>query len=127
MFNDEIIEVYEKEESISKIVLGINKFSFDDLIKTDHFYYSLDEKSSDINFIKDKFKEFHRIKLVNKRKHRNQKLSYDFYYELDNGFYLLYSIALENKPILLNAFLVNRNFKEFKKNLLKAYKNKIIG
>jgi hypothetical protein len=127
MPDDEIIEVYEREESISKIVLEINRFSFNDLVKTNHFYYSLDEKSSDIDVIESRFREFQRIKLVNKRRHRNGKLSYDFYYELDNGTYLLYSIALENSPLLLNAFQVNRNFREFKKNLLKAYKDKIIG
>ncbi|VVB77908.1 Uncharacterised protein [uncultured archaeon] len=80
MPDDAIIEVYEKEEDISKIVSNIERFSFDDLIKTNHFYYSLDEKGTDINVLRDGFREFSRIKLINKRKHRNGKISYDFYY-----------------------------------------------
>ena len=79
MPNDEIIEVYEKEETISKIVSEINRFSFDDFTKKPHFYYSLDEKGSDIILLESMFKEFNRVKLVNKRRHRNGKISYDFY------------------------------------------------
>jgi len=124
-----INELYEKEEEIVKFTLKLANFSFDDLIKADHFYYSLDEKGTDITLLKDNFRKFEKVKLVSERKHKNGKISYDFYYELEDGTYLVYGIAFDgeyNKPILLNGFKVNRNFKHFKKNLLKAYKKQLI-
>jgi len=125
---EEILEIYDKKEEIDKIVERLKKFRFEDFIKTDHFYYSLEEKNTDINFIKDNFEKFNLISLVNKRKHKNEKISYDFYYELEDGTYILYAIALdEEKPVLFNAFHVIRNFKQFRKNLIKAYKDKLIG
>ena len=127
--HDETIEIYEKEDEISKLREKLDNFSFEDLIKSDHFYYSLDEKGTDINILKENFEKFEKIKLVNKRKHKNGKISYDFYYELEDGTYLVYGLTFDNaaKPTLLNGFKVDRNFKHFKKNLLKAYKNQLIG
>ncbi len=87
---DEIIGVYEKEEEILKVTEKLKQFSFDDLIKTQHFEYSIVEKSTDISLLKNKFHEFDRIKLINERKHKtNNKISYDFYYELEDGSYIL--------------------------------------
>ena len=80
--------------------------------------------------LKENFRKFEKVKLVSERKHKNEKISYDFYYELDDGTYLVYGIAFDDKygnPILLNGFRVDRNFKHFKKNLLKAYKKQLIG
>ena len=128
MEKEEILEIYEKEEEIKKIVQRLKNYKFENLIKTDHFYYSLEEKNTDINFIKDNFEKFNLIKLINKRRHKNTKFSFDFYYELEDGTYILYAIALdEEKPVLFNAFHVIRNFKQFRKNLIKAYKDKLIG
>jgi hypothetical protein len=124
---DEIIETYEKEEEIRPFINKLKKVSFRDLIKREHFYYSIVEKDTDVKFIEKKFIEFDRVRLVQKRKHRNGKISYDFYYELEDGTYIIYSIAFEDKPLLINAFHVNRNFKQFKKRLLKAYKKQFIG
>jgi len=124
---DEILEVYEKEEEISKLTERLANFSFNDLKKTDHFYYSIDEKGTDISILEKNFRNFDKIKLAVKRKHKNGKTSYDFYYELEDGTYLAYAIALENFPRLLNGFKVNRNFRHFKKSLLKAYRKQLIG
>jgi len=124
---DEVIAVYEKEEEIDKIILSLKQLTFKDLIKTPHFEYSAAEKATDLNLLKNTFTQFNRIKLINKRKHKNNKISYDLYYELDNKSYVLYAIALdEPKPKLLNAYHVQRNFKKFKKHLINAYKNKLI-
>jgi|SRR3989344_7295827 len=126
---DEIIAVYEKGEEIKKIIDRLKVHSFENLIKTEHFLYSLEEKGTNINFLEEKFREFERIKIIIKRKHKiNDKVTYDFYYELEDSTYILYAIALEEpKPLLINAFHVDRNFKKFKKWLIKAYKNQLIG
>ena len=126
---DEVIAVYEKENEIKKIAEKLTKYSLADLIKTEHFEYSILEKGTDINLLKDKFNEFEKIKIVVKREHKtSSKITYDFYYELDNETYLLYTIALDKqKPALINAFHVDRNFKRFKKWLINAYKNQLIG
>ena len=126
---DEIIAVYKKEEEIKKITNRLKTHSFEDLIKTKHFYYSIDEKGANLNFLNEKFKEFERIKIIIKRKHKNSnKTTYDFYYELNDRTYLLYAIALdEPKYLLINAFHVDRNFKRFKKWLINAYKDQLIG
>jgi len=125
-----INELYEKEEEIRKFTSKLVNFSFDSLIKIGHFYYSLDEKGTNINLLKENFRKFDKVKLISERKHKNGKISHDFYYELEDGTYLVYGIAFDdkyNKPILLNGFKVDRNFKHFKKNLLKAYKKQLIG
>lgn len=124
---DEIIAVYEKEEEINKIVEKIKIFNFDYLIKTSHFEYSILEKGIDVQLLKNKFSEFERIKIITKRQHKVSNISYDFYYELDDGSYILYALYLEEaKPKLLNAFRVHRNFKRFKQKLVNAYKDKLI-
>ena len=123
---DEIISIYEKEEEIQKIIQPLTNITLDDLIKTPHFEYSQAEKSTDVNLLKQTFQEFNRIKLINKRKHKNDKTSYDIYYELDDKTYVLYAIAFnESKPKLLNAYHVQRNFRKFKQKLINAYKDKL--
>lgn len=126
---DEIIAVYEKQEEIIKITKRLKKLSYDTLIKGKHFEYSVLEKGTDVNLLREKFKEFERIKIIIKRQHKtNNKLTYDFYYELDKGSYILYAVALdEQKPILINAFHVDRSFKRFKQWLISAYKDKLIS
>lgn len=124
---DEIIEVYDKEEDISRFIKKLESFSFENILKTPHFYYSIEEKATDISILKENFAKFEKIKLINKRKHKNNNITYDFYYELDDGTYILYCIVLEDIPKLLNAFHVSRNFKLFKKNLIKAYKRQLTG
>lgn len=91
------------------------------------FSDSVAQKNTNIKFIEKNFSEFEKIELIQKRKHRNNKISYDFYYNLDDGTYIIYSIAFEEKPLLINAFHVNRNFISFKKKLLKAYQRRVIG
>lgn len=122
--HDEVIAVYEKEEDISSLRNRLKQFSFDDLIKHPHFYYSLDEKIIDLQFIKEKYKEFDKIKLITRRKHiKSQKISYDFYYQLDNNYYIIYSIDLNiEKPVLINDYYVERNFKRYKDWLIKDYR-----
>lgn len=126
---DEVIAVYEKEGEIKKIIEKLREYSFDNLVKTEHFEYSVLEKGTNINLLEDKFKEFERIKIIVKRKHEtSDKITYDFYYELNDGTYILYAIALdEPKPILINAFHIERNLKRFKRWLVNEYKNQLIS
>jgi hypothetical protein len=102
---------------------------FDDLIKTDHFNYSINEKGTDLNFIKQKYVEFDRINLVIKRKHvKSRKMNYDFYYLLENKCYIIYSIVLSREiPVLINAYYVQRNFEEYKKWVVMVHRDKIIN
>jgi len=128
VMDEDIVEVYEKGEDILVLTKRLAGFSFDTLKKTDHFYYSIDEKGTDINFLKENFAKIEKVKLVNKRKHKNGEVSYDFYYELEDRTYLVYAISFEGEtPVLLNGFKVDRNFSQFKKHLLKAYKKQLIG
>jgi|SRR3989344_109106 len=126
---DEVIAVFDKGEEILSLRNKLSKFTFDDLIKHSHFYYSIDEKGTDLQLIKEKFKEFDRIKLVTRRKHlESGKINYDFYYLLENNYYIIYAIDLDGeKPILINVLYVERNFKRYKDWLVRAYRNKLIG
>lgn len=126
---DEVIAVFDKGEEILSLRNKLSKFTFDDLIKHAHFYYSIDEKGTDLQLIKEKFKEFDRIKLVTRRKHlESGKINYDFYYLLENNYYIIYAIDLDGeKPILINVLYVERNFKRYKDWLVRAYRNKLIG
>ncbi len=65
---NKILETYEKEEDIIPIKNKLKNYSFEELKKTNHFYYSLDEKNTNIKLLKNKFKEFEMIKLIRKRK-----------------------------------------------------------
>ena len=57
---------------------------------------------------------------------KSTSVSYDFYYGLEDGTYLIYGIYFEEIPILLNGFKVDRNFKNFKKQLIKNYRKYFI-
>lgn len=122
--DDEIVAVYEKE-GMNEIIEKLSNIEFDELFKSEHFLYSVDEKNTDVEMLKNNFKEFSKIKVIQKRKHRNGKESYDFYYELDDKTYIIYSIAFEEKIVLINGFHVRRNFEHFKKALMRAYKDKL--
>jgi hypothetical protein len=124
---EEVTEVYEKEEDINRLCEKLRAIQFDDLIKTEHFEYSIDEKGTDLAEIKENFRKFEKVKMINQRRHASGKISYDFYYELEDGTYLIYALILEEKPLLINAFHVSRSFKSFKKHLMKAYKDSLIG
>ena len=125
---DEVIAVYEKVEDIYSFRDKLKQFSFGDLIKHPHFYYSLDEKGTDLQLIKEKFVEFDRIQLIVKRRHSNQKITHSFHYVLDDNSYIIYAVGLdEKKPFLLNAFYVQRSFKKFKQSLRKSYGTKFVN
>ena len=123
---DETIEVYEKE-AMSEFIKKIKNIDFDKIVKSEHFLYSVDEKNTDVEELRENFGEFEKIKIVQKRKHKNGNISYDFYYELEDKTYLIYSIGFEEKPILINGFHVKRNFEHFKKALMKAYKDRLVS
>src|SRR3989344_1541549 len=121
---DEVIGIYESEAEINNILKFLREYSFDDLIKTDHFLYSLDEKGTNIKLLEERFKDFEKVKLVVKREHKtNGKTSYDFYYKLSEQLYLMYAINFEGeKPVLINAFQVDRSFERFRNWIVNAYK-----
>ncbi len=121
---DEIIEIYTKKEDIENFIKKLEEFSFDDLIKTNHFEFSVLQKNTNVSILKEKFRKFKRINLIQKRKHRIGNITYDLYYKLDDGTYLLYAIAFREtaKPLLINGFHVKRNFDKFKEKIIRAYK-----
>jgi hypothetical protein len=124
--SDEISETYEKEE-MNEFIEKIRNLTFDELVKSKHFLYSVDQKNTDLDMLKRNFGDIDKIKLVGKRKHKNGKISCDFYYELEDKSYIVYSLAFEERPVLINGFHVRRNFESFRKALARAYKDKLIG
>ena len=62
--DEEIIAVITKKEEIQKIVDKFRNYSFSDLKKREHYYYSLYQKNTDEQQIIDTFVEFERIEMI---------------------------------------------------------------
>jgi len=125
--DEEIIVVIIEKEDINKIVSRLKRYSFFDLKKREHYYYSIYQKNTDEQRLADAFLEFNRIEMIMKRKRKSGKGSYDIFYKMDDGSYVLYAIDLGAVPlIVINAYPVERNFEQFKKYILKKYWREMI-
>ena len=121
--NDEISEIYSEKKDIEKFVNILKKFSYDELIKDKHYFFSLTEKNTSEDFMREIYPQFERIGLVLHRTRKKGADNYDFLYEMDDGTYVTYAITVSNDPpVLKNGFPVDRNFNNFKKHLLKFFK-----
>src|SRR3989344_4375942 len=119
---EEIIAVYTKKEDIQIIIEKFKKYSFKELKKRDHYYFSLYAKNTDEKDIIHMYPHFEKIELIMKRKRRDGRVNYDIFYEKDDGTFIVYAIHLDTiPPWLINAYPTNRNFKLFKKFVIKKY------
>ncbi|MBI2630214.1 hypothetical protein HYW76_03865 [Candidatus Pacearchaeota archaeon] len=113
---------YTDKETINSIIEILKKYSFNQLKKREHYYYSLMEKNTDERILKEYYSQFNRITLIRVRKRINKPQNYDIYYELDDGTGIIYAIDIEkNPPLLINAFPFSRNMKRFIEYLIKRY------
>ncbi len=122
-----IITVFKKEEEIQKITEKLKKYSFDELDKHPHFEFSIMEKVTNIEEIKETYPKFELVKSIELRENEKRQKYYSLNYELYDGTFIVISLVLEiEKPLIINAFHVNRNYKEFEKSLRKNYSRKFI-
>jgi hypothetical protein len=126
--NEYIDKIYLKEEEIEIIIDKIKKHSFEDYIKTPHYDLSLLSKGIDEEKLKEIYPRFEYIKLIMLRKRKNGYENYDVHYELDKGNYALFAIHFEEgkRPIMNNAFIANKIFKNFLKSVVKRYGKEMI-
>lgn len=122
-----IIEVYQKEEEINKIINLVKNYSFDELQKHPHFEFSLMEKATDERLLKDTFTKFELIKTIELRENERDERHYSFNYELPDGTFIIIALALnKNPPMIINGYHKNINYKQFEKSLRKNYGKKFI-
>ncbi len=122
-----IVSVFKKEEEIKRIIENIRKYSFDELNRHPHFELSVMEKLANINEIKETYPKFELVKSIELRENEKGQKYYSLNYELDDGTFIVLSLVLEReKPLIINAFHVNRNYKKFEKSLKKNYSRKFI-
>lgn len=104
---DDILEQFTKDEDI----LGIfNLINNKNIVKTKHFYNRLLMRDLDERLVDETLFQKDKIKLVDKRKHKND-VGYDLYYELSGSKTLkLCFILLQDKILLVNAILRHRKW-----------------
>lgn len=122
-----IISVFTKKEDIGKIVANILKYDFDSLVRHKHFEFSIDEKLVDIEKIKETFSKYSLIKSIELRENERRQRHYSFNYGLEDGTFVIISLALDREPpLIINAFHVQRNYKNFEKSLRKNYGKRFV-
>lgn len=121
--DEEIIAVITKKEEIHKIVDKFREYSFSELKKREHYYYSLYQKNTDEQQLMEIYLEFERIDMIMKRERKGGVCNYDIFYKMDDGTYILYAINFDTTPpSVINAYPVERNFEQFKKYTIKRYR-----
>ena len=122
-----IIPVNDKKE-FERLKEKIKKYSFKQLPKREpHYTDSLLQKDTDEKELEEYFTQFDKIKKIDFRKRKSNWNNYDFYYELDDGTFILYAIKLDvTPPMIINAFHAHTNFKNFLKHLLKKYGKEVV-
>ncbi len=125
--NEEIIAVITNKEEIQKIIDKFREYSFLDLIKREHYFYSLYQKNTDEQLLIDTFVEFNRVDMIMKRERKGGVCNYDIFYKMDDGTYVLYAINFDTTPpSVINAYPVERNYEQFKKYVIKKYWQQMI-
>ena len=114
MKKDERVVYLDKKEDIDNIIELLNKYSFDELKKSEYYKESLLIKGTDESVLKKIYPQFYRIKLIGLRKRRNNNENYDVYYELDQGYAVVFAIDIQKEPPeLINGFLFHKNLRKF--------------
>ncbi|MEK6935742.1 MAG: hypothetical protein AABW67_03065 [Nanoarchaeota archaeon] len=123
----EIITVFKKEEEIQEIIDKFKDYSFDEIDKHSHFEFSIMEKLTDITKLKEIFPKFNLIRSIELRENEKKQKYYSLNYELEDRTFIVISIVLDReKPLIINGFHANRNYKEFEKSLRKYYSKRFI-
>lgn len=122
-----ILAIYKKDEEIQKILDRIKNYSFDDFVKHTHFEFSVLEKATDENLLRETFSKFELIKSVELRENKRGEKYYGFNYEIEGGTFVVIVLALDKTPpVILNGYHKNRNYKRFEKSLRKKYGKRFI-
>ncbi len=123
---ESVTKVYISKEEINKIVQILMEYKFSDLQKISHYSFSLGMKDTNEKEIEETFSRFDKIKMIMHRKRESGYNNHDLFYLKENGHYILYAVNLDKKPPeLINAYVVERNFNNFMRHIIKQYKNKL--
>jgi len=60
------------------------------------------------------------------RKRKDGRFNYDLHYRNYDDTYTLFCIVIDDPPILINAYPINRKFDDYKEYIKRKYPNKII-
>lgn len=105
--DDELLEQYTDKNKITEIFELINK---NRIIKTRYFYDRILFRDIDEELINKIFPLSEKIKLINKRKHK-EDIGYDIHYELEPLKTLILGfIPLRDKTLLINAIIRYRRW-----------------
>jgi len=122
-----ILAIYKNESEIKKIVDKIRDYSFDNFIRHSHFEFSLMEKATDEDLLRETFPKFELIKTIELRENERGEKHYGINYELSDGTFVVLVLALGKIPLMiLNGYHKNMNYKRFEKSLRKYYQDKFI-
>jgi len=84
-------------------------------------------KATNEEMIKENFSKFELIKSIELRKNERKEKYYSFNYELNDGTFIVIVLSLNfEPPMIINAYHVRRNYKQFETSLRKNYKRKFI-
>src|SRR3989339_466901 len=112
-----ILKIYQTKEEINKLIKEINEYSFDDFKKHFHFEFSVMEKITDINLLRKTFPKFENIKTIELRENELGQQHHSFNYELEDGTFVVISLALDkNPPLIVNGYHSKTNYKRFEKS-----------
>lgn len=122
-----IVSVFTKKEDILEIMQKFAGYNFEDFELHPHFEFSVDEKLSNLKIISETFKKFELIKSVELRENEKKQRYYSINYVLPDETYIVISLSLnKEKPLIINAFHVQRSYKSFERSLRKNYGKKFI-
>ncbi len=114
MIEDEIVNQFTKKEDILNI---FNLIKSRKIIKTKHFYDRLIFRDLEEELVDKTFPKFEKIKLIDKRKHKND-FGYDLHYKLSRSRTLkLCFIPIDDKSLLINVILNHRRWQNSIKTL----------
>lgn len=121
MVVDSVIKTYIEKEGINKIINKLKNIRFDNLRKPEYYEMSLLKRGTKEEDVKNIYPQFERIGLIHERRLKYGDIGYDLHYELEDGTFFIIAICIEKK-LLINAFHAQTNFKNFKRSVLKSYK-----
>jgi hypothetical protein len=122
----EIISVFTKKEDIDKIIDSLKGLMFDEIEKHPHFEFSIMEKLTDFEILKNTFPKFELIQSIELRENEKKQQYSSLNYVLEDGTYVVISINLKGKPIIINGFHADRSYKQFEKSLRKNYSKQFV-